>query len=145
MAKKFLTSVLLSTALASPAYSANYLVKGTPPSPDSLGTLVAQKDPGAQLTAAPQSSGQAWVVTPADQNLRMLLNRWASAAGWTVVWKAERDSPVEGSAQFAGDFKRAVRDLLQGTEGTDQPLQPCFHTNAVIRVISARAVCDRTE
>ena len=74
-----------------------------------------------------------------------MLTRWAAAAGWQVVWKGERDVPLEGSAQFEGDFKRVVRDALATTEGGDTPLQPCFHTNAVVRVISANARCDRMD
>ncbi|MBN6205139.1 toxin co-regulated pilus biosynthesis Q family protein [Ralstonia pickettii] len=95
--------------------------------------------------AVPEAVSNTWSVTPADQNLRTLLSRWASAAGWQVVWKVDRDVPLEGGAQFTGDFKRAVRDALHSTDGSDFPLQPCFHTNAVVRVISATVRCHRTE
>jgi hypothetical protein len=53
--------------------------------------------------------------------------------------EATADADLLGS-----DFKNAVRKLLSSTDLTDRPLQPCFHTNKVLRVIPKAELCDRT-
>ncbi|MDB5858868.1 MAG: putative lipoprotein [Ramlibacter sp.] len=89
-------------------------------------------------------------IGPADHSIREALSRWAKAAGWTheaAHWTLDRDFPVEGSAGaevFGLDFKTAVRTLLGSTELTERPVQPCFYSNRVVRVIPQAEICDRT-
>lgn len=88
-------------------------------------------------------------VKASDRVLRETLGRWAKDAGWThtaVHWALDRDHPIEAVAdasQFGTDFKTAVRKLLATTENTDRPVQPCFYSNHVLRVIPKAEFCDR--
>lgn len=98
-------------------------------------------------TASSSSSGLRFNAAPADHSMRQALSRWAQAAGWTFApehWTVPVDIPLTGSADFGGDFKAAVRDLLAATELAEQPLQPCFYSNQVLRVVPLPEACDRT-
>jgi len=98
--------------------------------------------------AAPAQAG--FAVSPADRSIREALSRWARAAGWVhehAHWAVDKDFPVASGAGpeiFGPDFKGAVRVLLSSTELTDRPVQPCFYTNNVVRVIPRAELCDRT-
>jgi hypothetical protein len=86
-------------------------------------------------------------VLASDRNLREVLARWGKEVGWKQKWTIDKDIPVEATADadlLGSDFKNAVRKLLSSTDLTDRPLQPCFHTNKVLRVIPKAELCDRT-
>ncbi|HEY9279500.1 MAG TPA: TcpQ domain-containing protein [Eoetvoesiella sp.] len=97
-------------------------------------------------TAAPSEVGH-YTVGPDDQNLRVALSRWAQTAGWTFGaehWAVDADIPIVGSATFQAQFKTAVQELVASTELADRPLQPCFYSNRVLRVVPYAQSCDRT-
>lgn len=101
-----------------------------PPEPDSAG------NPATLYRAAPP-----------DATLRAVLARWAGMAGWTFQpqhWAVDVDIPLSATAEFTGDFKSAVRDLLGATELAEKPLQPCFYGNKVLRVVPLAQSCTRT-
>lgn len=86
-------------------------------------------------------------VSPMDKNLRSALSRWAAAAGWTFEpehWVVDADIPIVGSATFQTGFKQAVQDLVATTELADRPLQPCFYSNRVLRIVPYAQTCDRS-
>ena len=86
-------------------------------------------------------------VSTADQTIRQALERWAREAGWTFSsehWAVDVDIPLVGQASFDTDFKAAVRELLVATEMGDRPLQPCFYSNRVLRVVPYAQPCDRS-
>lgn len=90
---------------------------------------------------------ESYAVDPADKNLRMALSRWARIAGWVFEaehWAVDADIPIVGSARFELKFKVAVRELVASTELADRPLQPCFYSNKVLRVVPYAQSCDRT-
>ncbi len=83
----------------------------------------------------------------ADQNMRKVLSRWARMAGWSFEaehWTVDVDIPLAGAASFGSDFKGSVRALLASTELSSRPLQPCFYSNNVMRVVPLAEPCDRT-
>lgn len=87
-------------------------------------------------------------VSPADQNFRKVLTRWSKTSGWTFEpehWTVQRDIPVSGTDVVVTDYKSAVRRLLLSTSLTDLPVQPCFYSNNVLRVIPSTELCSRTE
>jgi hypothetical protein len=105
----------------------------------------------APLAAAAAIPAQArFEVTANDRTVREVLSRWSAAAGWSHTgdhWTLDRDHTISGAASpdvFGADFRTAVRTLISSTELTDQPAQPCFYSNWVVRVIPRAASCDRT-
>ena len=98
------------------------------------------------VSNAPQMQ-VAYGVSRTDQHLRQALNRWANLSGWRFEpehWSVDVDIPVSAAATFSDDFIDSVQALLASTELSDRPLQPCFYTNHVLRVIPLAEACDRT-
>ncbi|WP_028353546.1 TcpQ domain-containing protein [Bordetella petrii] len=105
--------------------------------------------PQAGPAVGPAASGgpSRYRAGPPDASLRAVLARWATDAGWTFEpqhWAVDADIPLAGSADFTGDFKQAVRELLGATEMSDRPVQPCFYLNKVLRVVPLAQACDRS-
>lgn len=95
-----------------------------------------------------EPQGAKFEVSPVDQNFRKVLMKWSKDSGWTFEpehWAVARDIPVSGSDAVISDYKTAVRRLLKSTTLTDLPVQPCFYSNNVLRVIPASELCARSE
>ncbi len=110
-------------------------------------TAASFEPAGAKGPDQPIRQPQVYAVSPADLNLRSALARWARASGWTFEpehWAVNADIPISGSAVFGPDFKRAVQELVASTELADRPLQPCFYSNRVLRIVPYAQQCDRT-
>jgi len=124
-----------------------YPIEGTTPGTSTL--LPFAPAPGVPKKA-PAAQAPKFDVTKEDKTVRETLARWALAAGWShdmAHWTLDRDHPIEGlagAAAFGSDFRGATRALLSSTENTDRPAQPCFYSNAVVRVIAITELCDRS-
>lgn len=96
------------------------------------------------------SSGGAFDVRQTDMTMRDVLSRWATQNGWThrpEHWAVDRDLPISGAADssvFGSDFKGAVRKLTASSELTDRPVQPCFYSNRILRIVPRAELCDKT-
>lgn len=115
-------------ALSSDGIGGSRLIEGPPDAP-AVTSALAQFD-----------------VSPQDKNMRLALSRWADKAGWTFEaehWSVDADIPIAGSAQFRSDFKQAVQALMASTEMADRPLQPCFYSNKVLRIVPYAQPCNR--
>lgn len=100
-------------------------------------SVIAEKSP------LPSKS---WQVSPADGTLRDVIAKWAKAEGWSFSntnWTPAIDIPVIANASFQGSFVQAVQDLVSTTELTEAPLQPCFYSNKVVRVVYFNESCDK--
>lgn len=113
--------------------------------------LLAKARPGPVANPAPVTLAgpiaPSYEVGPRDGNLRQALARWARSAGWTFEpehWAVDADIPITGSARFDSGFKRSVRDLVASTELSEKPLQPCFYSNKVLRIVPYAQACDRS-
>lgn len=104
--------------------------------------------PGVVPSPGPVASPFEFRVSAEDIVVRRALTRWAAAAGWTFndsLWAVSRDYPILAAASFGGDFKGAVRSLLEATKLSDSgAVKPCFYTNAVLRVVPVTERCDRS-
>lgn len=138
-----------ATAIANAAASGLGLGHGAAP-------VAARAEVAASTAASPPLiAAQASSVIPAavryraappDTTLRGVLARWADSSGWTFSpqhWAVDVDIPLSAAADFSGDFKSAVRQLLSATELADKPLQPCFYGNQVLRVVPLAQPCSR--
>lgn len=121
----------------------------TPATSGSMGVpTIVPNLPMAQASRAAMPPG--FAAFRADNTIREVLVRWSAMSGWAhdpEHWAVEKDHPIEGNAGpevFGMEFKAAVRILLASTENSDLPVQPCFYTNRVVRVIAKAATCDRS-
>lgn len=95
----------------------------------------------------PRVSQPLFAVSHTDLHLRQALTRWAGLSGWRFEpehWAVDIDIPLSASAKFSEDFVSSVQALLAATELSDRPLQPCFYSNQVLRIVPAAEPCDRT-
>ena len=68
-----------------------------------------------------------WTVDRArHETLRDVLEDWGAQAGWSVVWKPERDYAIGADASFGGAFLDAV-DLLLAAPATRRSLVALAH------------------
>lgn len=84
-------------------------------------------------------------VTPAEQDLRSVIDIWAKIVGWTSVWDIDRDIPINMADSKENDFRSAVRRVLAATEFSDLPAKPCFYSNNVVRVVRKTMKCNPNE
>lgn len=117
--------------------------------PDANANVVPPPAPEVLLPPAASALNLAdhYHVSPQDSNLRAALSRWARSAGWTFEpehWVVDADIPIVASASFESGFKSAVQELVATTELADRPLQPCFYSNKVLRIVPYAQLCDRT-
>lgn len=85
-------------------------------------------------------------VSPDDNNIRLALQRWAKQANWTFMpehWNVDVDIPISAQASFSSSFQESVQELVGATEMAERPLQPCFYSNNVLRVIPYAQSCNR--
>ena len=87
----------------------------------------------AKTPAANKAAPQVWSIELADKRLSPALQRWASAAGWLLVWEAERDFLLDASLSIEGDFLYAIEVTMRALANTDYPLQAS--ANPVTRVL----------
>lgn len=114
----------------------------------SMAVPMAPIAPALQPQAPVAPAAMVYAVAPSDVNFRRVLTRWARASGWTFDlehWAVSKDIPVGGADATALDFKAAVRRLLKSTLLNDTPVQPCFYSNKVLRVIPATELCSRSQ
>ncbi len=110
-----------------------------------LGALNVQMNNVSAPTpaAAPMVS---FSISRSDRTVREALVRWAKDASWTFDaehWTVPVDLPIVASASLGTDFRGAVRAMLDSTALSDMPLQPCFYSNQVLRVVPKAERCDR--
>lgn len=84
-------------------------------------------------------------VTPAQKDLRSVIDNWANLVGWTSVWDIDRDIPINMADAKENDFRSAVRRVLAATDLGDLPAKPCFYSNNVIRVVRKTTKCNPNE
>ncbi|ADP15479.1 type IV pilus assembly protein 1 [Achromobacter xylosoxidans A8] len=127
---------------ARPAEPASHVIGAL----QAAGPLAGAASAGATAPAPMAAPQQVYRAAPPDATLRAVLARWADLAGWTFQpqhWAVDVDIPLSATAEFSGDFKSAVRELLGATELAEKPLQPCFYGNRVLRVVPLAQSCTR--
>jgi len=101
---------------------------------------------GSGLVGHMANGTREWTASVKDGTVRSVLEKWSLSAGWTFSvdhWTVNRDLPISADTTFRGDYRAAVRSLMASSELTDLPLQPCFYSNAVLRVVARSEICDR--
>ena len=137
-----------SASVASSTHPAAVVASSAPAAVVAPSAPVAVVAPAPVVVAPPKPFVPAiptWKVGPNDKTIREALKGWTRAAGWTFEpehWAVPVDIPITAGATFSGDFKTAARQLIGTTELGATPLQPCFYTNRVVRVVPINEVCD---
>lgn len=139
---RFSTPLLPIAAIFFSAHVAAGFVDARTPLPPQ--SEVQQPRIEEQPIVAPLPVNQFLLKPP--ETVRSAVDRWAKQAGWTFGpehYIVPVDIPVVGTFAMPSDFKAAIRVLLDSTDLGDTPVQPCFYSNQVIRVVLRQERCDR--
>lgn len=130
-------------ALAAPGVAGASVAAPSNTATPAAGTRIA---PGDHLGRAPTINDTlTYRVSRNDENLRLLVDRWAKMVGWTAIWDVEKDILISTSGEKISDFKTTVRWLLTSTEFGDLVVKPCFYNNSVVRVVRKTVKCNPKE
>ena len=103
--------------------------------PYAAGQPEPSASPAIKAPAADKAAPQVWSIELADKRLSPALQRWAGAAGWLLVWEAERDFLLDASLSIEGDFLYAIEVAMRALADTDYPLQASANpTTKVLRI-----------
>lgn len=91
------------------------------------------------------STADQWSSSPKDLNIRNLIDTWSIKASWKLIWAVDKDIPLVSDVRVTGDFKSAIRQVLDSTTLSDVSLKPCFYTNQVVRVVRETTKCNPNE
>lgn len=97
------------------------------------------------LISASKEVSLPWSSKSTDLNIRMLIDSWSARANWKLVWAVDKDVPLISEINVSGDFKSAIRQVLDATVLSDIALKPCFYTNNVVRVVRETTKCNPNE
>lgn len=87
--------------------------------------------PGAQDT---------WEIIVSDKTLNAALARWASKAGWQLLWELPVDYAVQAKTTVHGSFEDAVGTVAKSMEGAEIPMKAMFYEgNKVLRIMAKGA------
>lgn len=104
-----------------------------------LGKPATQINPSEEAAKATRI----WRVKATDRNVREILSRWSTEAGWQLSWEVPNDVELHATASFQGSFEDALEQLLNSLQGSDYPLSACTYDNHVVRVVTSTLICDR--
>ena len=124
-----------------------------PPQSQISNAIQSQASPRSQSPSMPSIPSQAssithaeqWISSPKDLNIRNLIDAWSTKAAWKLIWSVDKDIPLVSDVRVTGDFKSAVRQVLDSTTLSDLSLKPCFYTNQVVRVVRETTKCNPNE
>ncbi|MCX8518334.1 MAG: toxin co-regulated pilus biosynthesis Q family protein [Rhodoferax sp.] len=143
---RVLPMVALLLGLVGTSQALAELQKTSPETSPIAGTAVKRFESG-DMNKPGDDTGAHFTITRKDENFRQALKRWTTDAGWEFEpehWAVPRDIPIAGTADFGGDFRAAVQALLKSSELGDQPVQACFYSNKVLRVVPINELCARS-
>lgn len=73
-----------------------------------------------------------WTATTGD-TLRGLLTKWGEMAGWTVIWKLDRDYHLEAGVIFRGTYTEVSSALIRSfARATPAPIGTFYKGNRVL-------------
>lgn len=110
------------------------------PTDPTVGADAPPVDPERDGPRIPSASGPLTVPVPLwdarpREDLRVVLERWASAAGWSVVWDVDHSYPVQVPVSLQAPFEEAVSLLVNGFARADPPFVAEIWGNRVLRIV----------
>jgi hypothetical protein len=92
--------------------------------------------PVAEPVTPPPPADPVWEITVADKTLNAALSRWASSAGWQLLWELPVDYAVEARTTVPGNFDQAVRMVIDSMASAQIPMKAVFYQgNKVLRIM----------
>jgi hypothetical protein len=91
-------------------------------------------------SASIPAAQETWEIIVADKTLNGALARWASKAGWQLLWELPVDYAVEAKTTVRGSFEEAVGTVAKSMESAEIPMKAMFYQgNKVLRIMAKGA------
>jgi len=107
-------------------------IAATPP------PLTLAPAPVMQPMAATAATPTTWEIQLSDKTLNAALSRWATAAGWQVLWELPVDYAVQARTVVPGTFEEAVTQVVKSMATAEIPLKATFYRGNKVLRITAR-------
>lgn len=78
---------------------------------------------------------QTWSITAADHSVRTLLERWAKAVGYQLLWEIPVDLELNANATMTGSFEDALTSVLASLKNSEYPIEAILYDNNVVRMV----------
>lgn len=134
-----------STTTASPTQTQNKTIVVIPPKNQESSTNKNPSNPVLAKTTILTSdnsntynysrANKVWTLDSKDKTVRVGMSRWASEAGWQLVWRADYDMPIEASVSIPGSFEFAVNEICRASQYTGKQLIAEMHDKNKVIVI----------
>ncbi len=99
---------------------------------------LAEKPLPTPVKKAPITLPPTFLVS-AGETLHHVLYRWATGAGWSLVWEPANDYTLSAGASFHGDLKESLRSLMESLRAGGAPYGvELWAANRIVRVVVAR-------
>ena len=108
--------------------------------PPVAATQVAAAAADARRAGAPAAPvNRAWEMRKADGNVERMLTRWASEAGWTLVWREAPAIAVTGDMQLPpSDFLTAADAVVRRAQEVGYRISATAYSNQTLVVQAAK-------
>ncbi|RZI42498.1 hypothetical protein EGT07_13210 [Herbaspirillum sp. HC18] len=101
-----------------------------------LASTSEEKPMRSAVSEKPASVTSQWEIVSADKTLNTALARWASIAGWQLVWELPVDYAVEARTVVPGTFEEAVGIVAKSMDSAEIPMKVIFYAgNRVLRIV----------
>lgn len=85
--------------------------------------------------AAPSAPIGAWAMSKSDETIQRMLDRWAKASGWRLVWEGGPNVPITGDAVVErSDFLQAAEVVVRQLKGAGYRIRATAHSNNVLQI-----------
>lgn len=134
---RWLGTLCLLLLLAAPHASAATR-RPTAPRPAPAPSVTEGQAAAAAPAAPDPAPGTArWDIRIADGTLNTAMTRWASQAGWQVLWELPIDYAIETNTTLDGTFEQAVATVADSMAGAEIPIKAIFYeANKTLRIVA---------
>ena len=107
------------------------------PSGDTAAAVPASLPADAEIVPVSNPAGmgvRSWEIVKGEM-LKAQLERWATDAGYTLIWSAHNDYEMQSDSTFNGPFKDAVKAFFGALQSNGHALRvTIFEGNNVMEV-----------
>lgn len=78
-----------------------------------------------------------WELDPSDKTVNAALSRWATKAGWQLLWEFPHDYEIDARSTVPGTFEDAVEAVARSIDSAEAPMLAIFYKgNKVLRIVA---------
>ena len=91
----------------------------------------------ATVVVPPPPPAPEWELAPSDKTLNAALKRWATKAGWQLVWEFPHDYEIDVRSTIPGTFEEAIDAVAKNIGTAETPMRAIFYKgNKVLRIVA---------